>query len=546
MRKCIPMVLILLVAGIAWSGTPDDVAGDRDPLWTETTQEITPYMMYDPPIDLNVYKSSDTWFGYSEDQTASDNDHYDLVRDVIGINIINEAEVSVAAYEQKVKLAISTNDIPDLVATEAADFDTMIENDMLVDLAPYIDAYMSPEFREAMFAFDGAMVEPVSRGDAIYGIPATGNVQGNLRVAWIRRDWREAVGREIPTTMEQLLDLAVAFATEDPDGNGVDDTFGLAMSKEVDWLVNTFEIVSNAYGYYPFRFIKDEGGQVVNGNLDPGIKDVLQIFQDLTEVGALDPEWPVKDFQQVDADVAAGKLGLWLGVFWKPVDPGMATTYQEGVQWDIIQIPGSETVGEYRPFVPFPTVAWYGISEDYAHPEALVIMLNHYFTTHFDFTKEWAQGWRRISNLHVGIPINNWGPVQLQNPTYFDSSPLKRALDDPDFDPENPAYPIHGQSYDILTGRAGADDVTVHQFTDIFLEAVARMEEYPQSSYVFPGYTGSNTETMQRQGSLLKDRLEEKLAAVITGRDTVESYDDFIEEYLSLGGQDILDEINAQ
>jgi putative aldouronate transport system substrate-binding protein len=546
-RFLIILSLLILAGAVAWAAGSTEPEADRpmqDGVYTETTQTIEPLMKYDPPIDMTVYKSADTFFGYTEDQTPSDNDVYSLIQEVVGINTINEAEVSVAAYDQKVRLAITSNDLPDMVATSAADFDTMIRNDMLHDLAPYIERYMTPALREAYFSFDGALIDPVARGEAIYGLPATSNVQGNLRVAWIRKDWLEAVGRDTPTTMEELIDLARAFALEDPDGNGEDDTFGIAMADDLFGLVNTFEIVSNAYGYYPGRLIRDDQGNVVNGSLDPGLKDVLQVFQDLSEEGVLDPEWAVKDFQQVDEDVAAGKIGLWLGVFWKPVDPGMAQTYRDGVEWEIIQIPGSETQGgAYRPFVPFPVGAYYGVSKDYPHPEALVILLNHWFTTNSDATAEWAKGWRRISNVHAGIPINNWSPVQLQDPAFFDASPLERALADPDFDPDNPAYQVHGQAYDILAGNVG-DDLTRRQFRDIFLGAVARMEEYPQQNYVFPGYFGPSTATQQRQGSILGDRESETITGIIAGRIPVSGYDDFIAEYRRLGGDAILEEIN--
>lgn len=545
MKRLGLVILVLTTAVLVWAGGQREVAEVRDPLYTETAQEITPFMTYDPPITMSVFKTADTWFGYDSEQTPSNNSVYDLTRDVVGIQFVNDAEVSVAAYEQRVRLAITSDDLPDMVATGPADFDTMIRNEMLYDLAPYLEAYGSDKLKEAFFAFDGALVDPVRRGDAIYGLPSTVGVQGNLRVAWIRRDWRENLGLDLPTTMEELIEMARAFALEDPNQSGRKDTWGIAMSEDLFGLVNTFEIVANAHGYYPGRLIENEQGEVVNGSLDPGLKDVLQIFQDLSREGVIDPEWAVKDFQQVDEDVAAGRIGLWLGVFWKPVDPGFAQTYRDGVEWDIVPIPGSETQGGvYRPFVNFPVVSYYGIRRDYPHPEALVVLLNHWYTNSYDIKKPWAAGWRDIGNKHVGIPINNWSPVQLQNPLFFDASPLRRALADPDFDPDNPAYVVHGQAYDILDSRAGADEVMQRQFHDIFLEACDRMEGYPVENYVFAGYFGPTTATQQRQGSILDDREAETFTEIISGLAPVSAFDAFVTEYRRLGGDAILREVN--
>ena len=44
---------------------------------------------------------------------------------------------------------------------------------------------------------------------------------------FIRKDWLENVGMEMPTTWEDLYNVAHAFTYDDPDGNGVKDTYGL-------------------------------------------------------------------------------------------------------------------------------------------------------------------------------------------------------------------------------------------------------------------------------------------------------------------------------
>ncbi|MGH3738470.1 MAG: sugar ABC transporter substrate-binding protein [Micromonosporaceae bacterium] len=43
---------------------------------------------------------------------------------------------------------------------------------------------------------------------------------------FIRKDWREKVGAEPPTSWEELDALAAAFTRKDPDGNGKPDTYG--------------------------------------------------------------------------------------------------------------------------------------------------------------------------------------------------------------------------------------------------------------------------------------------------------------------------------
>lgn len=58
-----------------------------------------------------------------------------------------------------------------------------------------------------------------------YGIPFSRQTM----VTMIRKDWREKLGMAIPKTQEDLQNLAAAFASQDPDGNGKADTYGMTV-----------------------------------------------------------------------------------------------------------------------------------------------------------------------------------------------------------------------------------------------------------------------------------------------------------------------------
>ena len=58
------------------------------------------------------------------------------------------------------------------------------------------------------------------------GFPIMPNCFNNSLVMWIRQDWLDKVDMEIPTTLDELHDVLVAFVNEDPDGNGIKDTYG--------------------------------------------------------------------------------------------------------------------------------------------------------------------------------------------------------------------------------------------------------------------------------------------------------------------------------
>lgn len=107
----------------------------------------------------------------------------------------------------------------------------------------------------------------------------------------MRADWLENLGLDVPRTAEELFAVMKAFTEEDPDGNGADDTFGIALSgpggdgglgrindmfQNVDWVVEDGELVKDwerakaaaeymkrifDAGYVDRDFLTDSGGE---------------------------------------------------------------------------------------------------------------------------------------------------------------------------------------------------------------------------------------------------------------------------------------------
>ena len=89
MKKLMAVILLVFLAGTGiWAGGAQTQEPEKDPLWTETTQEIKPFMTYDPVIEMSFFKAADTMFGYTEAQTPSDNDTYTMIREIVGIQPI--------------------------------------------------------------------------------------------------------------------------------------------------------------------------------------------------------------------------------------------------------------------------------------------------------------------------------------------------------------------------------------------------------------------------------------------------------------------------
>ena len=78
----------------------------------------------------------------------------------------------------------------------------------------------------------------------------------------------------------------------------------------------------SAYHAYPDAWIKDADGNIVNGNIQPEMKDALQSLQDLKKNGLIHKEWTVADDgERSRQDYINGKLGIHFGKWWAPEWP---------------------------------------------------------------------------------------------------------------------------------------------------------------------------------------------------------------------------------
>lgn len=65
----------------------------------------------------------------------------------------------------------------------------------------------------------------------LYGLPLERGLSRDALT--YRYDWLQNLGLEEPKTVEDLVNMFLAFTNDDPDGNGEDDTYGTVTSPAV-------------------------------------------------------------------------------------------------------------------------------------------------------------------------------------------------------------------------------------------------------------------------------------------------------------------------
>lgn len=101
-----------------------------------------------------------------------------------------------------------------------------------------------------------------------------------------RKDWAEKLGFDEPTNMDELLEILIAFAQQDPDGNGKNDTYGLTRS------FAGLEGLWSWFNCFPDYWVTSGDGSVIPGYLDrERMLDGLNWLRKAYQGGGVDPEW---------------------------------------------------------------------------------------------------------------------------------------------------------------------------------------------------------------------------------------------------------------
>lgn len=95
------------------------------------------------------------------------------------------------------------------------------------------------------------VVEALYQEGQLYGFPVN---ESNGNVTYIRKDWLDKLGLDVPKNYDDYIKVLEAFTYQDPDGNGKDDTYGVTASGIMDdsapYIQCLPEFWQDAYPYF--------------------------------------------------------------------------------------------------------------------------------------------------------------------------------------------------------------------------------------------------------------------------------------------------------
>ncbi len=167
--------------------------------------------------------------------------------------------------------------------------------------------YTLPKFGEMGFTYDGDGKE--------YQIGAIPQFSA------INTKWLEAVGKEMPTTVDELHDVLVAFKNEDPNGNGQADEIPMSFifpESNGNWCAG-MGIYMAPFGCTDFnadhRAVED--GKVYYQGASDAYRDALAYYHNWYAEGLIDIEVFSQDSSQYIAKGSGEEARLGTFVWWE-------------------------------------------------------------------------------------------------------------------------------------------------------------------------------------------------------------------------------------
>ncbi|EFM12521.1 extracellular solute-binding protein family 1 [Paenibacillus curdlanolyticus YK9] len=372
MLKRFQYVLLLSVIGYVCAGCS---SAEDTPPSSERSDAFEPYPT---PVALRVGIGIDPNFRSDQGETPINNVWTRALKESLNIETQAAWQVVNPNLDQKVNLAIATNELPDALVVNRGQFNQMIEADEIADLTDAYHKFASPVMKKIIDSTNGLSENNVIIDGKIMAIPSID--AEDMSMLWIRKDWLDELGLKPPQTMEELERVAEAFVTKDPDRNGEADTIGITAGQTIfdDIRVGpsafTFDPIFSAHHAYPGFWLQGSDGKPVYGSILPETKAALSKLRDLYARGLID-----KDMGAYESDaepVIQGKAGIFFAPFfvgyWPLPD---ALRNNPRANWQAYALP-LDAGEKFNAKVFHYSKSFLVVRKGYEHPEAAIKVLS--------------------------------------------------------------------------------------------------------------------------------------------------------------------------
>mgnify|MGYP001217451617 CR=1 FL=1 len=207
-------------------------------------------------------------------------------------------------YTDKMNTALTTNSLKSATFVKYTDYilvKNAIRSGAFWEIGPYLDEYPN------LSKLDRDILNQAAVDGKIYGLytERPSSRQGII----LRKDWLDKLGLDEPSTLDELYEVLWAFSNDDPDGNGLNDTFGL--TDRNDLIFGAFKTLSSYFGTPNNWAI--EGDKLIAEFETEAYMDTMRFMRKLYQEGLINQDFAVTSKQVQRDHFIRGAAGVYIG-----------------------------------------------------------------------------------------------------------------------------------------------------------------------------------------------------------------------------------------
>lgn len=528
MKRCLAIILSLMLLLSCFTACGNnETTPTISPSADGETEAVANVPEVEEPIEFSILFSAPAEFN------PEGNAWVEAVNEKVNAKITWIAYPQSSFQEKRVATMAGT-DYPDVIIMNTTSgglndnlYNSMVKNNIILPLDEYLNEETAPNILK--YTHEAAWEAVKDPSGSTYVIPRCTIIREDYMC--VRTDWLEALEMEVPTTIDEWLEFGKAVVKNDPNGNGVADTYAIT---DVNGLIsysgtNSMDFFARAWHAGKSWYL-DENGDLFYGLFakDGRFKNVLQFYQDMYAEGALDPNFislkgSTDNQQRLEQGAVsalrlfAGNMDRHLSVI-RGISPEANLTYTD--------FPTAATSADYANEIPVTTNAglyngWCLTSNAKGKEERIIEVLDWMLSD---------EGWDLIRNGVEGVHYNMEGDTKVNTDEYKTFSQysgyiqlLRRPNDEnlwlKNIIPETREYQKEWLDY-----------------------SVAAMQKYQQTGLVG---IQSAAEKEFLKSDLYTTEFPQLCIEIIYGEKSVDEWDAFLEKVYENGWKDVLDEYNA-
>lgn len=361
---------------------------------------------------------------------------------------------------------------------------------------------------------------------------------------WINKTWLDNLGLETPTTTEELKAVLEAFATQDPNGNGVADEIPLAGANAA-WGGSTQFYLMNAFTFYNGAMsnnglaLAEDGTTVVAPFTTDAYKAGLEYMNELSAEGLLDPSMFTMDATQFTAmlDQSPNVVGVVCAGGWGYWTDGLDSENFQDFEM-MAPLTGPDGVS-YAAAYEYSPVFYYNITKDCQNVDLAMKVGDFFYRQDVSYTTRYGEegvDWTTDEEVtstkvglyqdRLGIPCKiaildyQWSKVQNKHwyaecPHYLSTEDY-RGLDSQQTGDDNRNAVLRSTSYDL--------------YYDAHPKLMAELS-----------YTEEEADVVSSIAADVTAYVSSSMAEFITGNRLLSDWDNYLEELNNMGLQQLIE-----